>query len=168
MLRRMKGKRREHLSVRTVRHIAGLLSVALNKAFRAGTIQVNLMLRVELPTARPPTLDLSRPIKSWSSERPVERMDFHVDRDYVGNWRTPRRTLGIAVVRSRFGDRTLTISKSLEQTGDLIFAQPNGDHLEPDLVSQVIIRRMRRAGIPGASLHTLRHSLTCRYRGVII
>ena len=34
---------------------------------------------------------------------------------------------------------------------DLIFCQP-------DLVSQVIIRRMRKAGIKQASIHTLRHT----------
>jgi hypothetical protein len=33
-LLKAKGKRREHISTRTVRHVAGLLNVALNKAFR--------------------------------------------------------------------------------------------------------------------------------------
>jgi integrase len=41
---------------------------------------------------------------------------------------------------------------------DLIFCQPNGEYLEPDLVSQVIVRRMRSAGIKDGSLHTLRHT----------
>ena len=41
---------------------------------------------------------------------------------------------------------------------DLIFAGPDGDYLKPDLVSQVIVRRMRRAGIARASFHTLRHT----------
>ncbi len=40
----------------------------------------------------------------------------------------------------------------------LIFAAPNGDHLKPDLVSQVIVRRLREAGIKDASMHSLRHS----------
>ena len=33
-LLKLPGKRRKHISARTVRHVAGLLSVALNKAFR--------------------------------------------------------------------------------------------------------------------------------------
>jgi integrase len=41
---------------------------------------------------------------------------------------------------------------------DLIFAGPDGDYLKPDLVSQVIVRRMRKAGIARASFHTLRHT----------
>jgi hypothetical protein len=49
-LLRAKGKRREHISARTVRHVAGVLNVALNKAFRLELISVNPMLRVELPS----------------------------------------------------------------------------------------------------------------------
>ena len=41
---------------------------------------------------------------------------------------------------------------------EIVFAQPNGDYLLPDLVSQVIVRRLRKAGIANASFHTLRHS----------
>jgi integrase len=44
------------------------------------------------------------------------------------------------------------------QDHGLIFCQPDGNYHEPDLVSQVIVRRMRRAGITGASFHTLRHT----------
>lgn len=40
----------------------------------------------------------------------------------------------------------------------LVFAQPNGDFLDPALVSQTIVRRMVKAKIAGASFHTLRHS----------
>ena len=40
----------------------------------------------------------------------------------------------------------------------MIFCQPNGDYLRPDLVSQVIVRRLQKAGVRGASLHSLRHS----------
>jgi hypothetical protein len=53
-LLKAKGKRRDHISARTVRHVAGLLNVALNKAFRLELVQVNPMLRVELPSV-PPT-----------------------------------------------------------------------------------------------------------------
>jgi integrase len=41
---------------------------------------------------------------------------------------------------------------------NLVFSQPDGSYLNPALVSQTIIRRMRKAGIKGASLHSLRHS----------
>jgi integrase len=44
------------------------------------------------------------------------------------------------------------------QNNDLVFCQPDGRHHEPDLISQVIIRRMRKAGINKGSLHTLRHT----------
>jgi integrase len=42
--------------------------------------------------------------------------------------------------------------------GCLIFADDNGDYLKPDLVSQSVVRRIRKAGILDASLHSLRHS----------
>jgi integrase len=41
---------------------------------------------------------------------------------------------------------------------DLIFCEPDGNYHQPDLVSQVIIRRIRKAGIKNGSFHTLRHS----------
>ena len=41
--------------------------------------------------------------------------------------------------------------------GEMVFSKPDGSHLLPDLVSQTIVRRLRKAGIKGASLHTLRH-----------
>jgi integrase len=42
---------------------------------------------------------------------------------------------------------------------DLVFAEPNGDYLQPDLVSQTVIRRLRKAGIKRGSFHSLRHTL---------
>ncbi len=48
-LMREPGKRREHISARTVRHVAGVLQVALNEAFRLDMIMVNPMLKVKLP-----------------------------------------------------------------------------------------------------------------------
>ena len=46
------------------------------------------------------------------------------------------------------------------QDHDLVFCHPEGTYREPDLVSQVIIRRMRKAGVKQASIHTLRHTHT--------
>ena len=40
----------------------------------------------------------------------------------------------------------------------LIFADDHGGYLKPDLVSQLIVRRIRKAGITDASLHSLRHA----------
>jgi integrase len=40
----------------------------------------------------------------------------------------------------------------------MIICEVDGNYLQPDLVSQVIVRRMRKAGIKEGSLHTLRHS----------
>jgi len=44
------------------------------------------------------------------------------------------------------------------QDHGLIFCQPDGNYQQPDLVSQVVVRRMRKAGIKKASFHTLRHT----------
>jgi integrase len=43
--------------------------------------------------------------------------------------------------------------------GQLVFGRPDGSYLKPDLVSQTIVRRLQKAGIQGASLHTSRHTL---------
>src|SRR6185312_9795702 len=44
------------------------------------------------------------------------------------------------------------------QDNRLVFCQPDGSFLRPDLVSQTIARRIKKAGISSASLHTLRHT----------
>jgi integrase len=41
---------------------------------------------------------------------------------------------------------------------DLIFCELSGDHHEPDLISQVIVRRMHKADSTDGSMHTLRHT----------
>jgi integrase len=46
-----------------------------------------------------------------------------------------------------------------EYKGDLVFCEADGAMLRPDLVSQTIVRRLRKAGVTDASLHTLRHTL---------
>jgi integrase len=205
-LLKLPGKRREHISARTVRHVAGLLSVALNKAFRLELVPVNPMLRVELPAVQK---------KDAHSLTPDQ---IRALRDTCrGDWTFALVELALAIGARRgellalewadldWVSSTLTITKSLEQTkaglrikrpkngktrscrlpqsavvalqflreqqaehrrmfsGDyqdhrLIFCQPDGNYHEPDLVSQVIVRRMRRAGITGASFHTLPHT----------
>jgi hypothetical protein len=46
----------------------------------------------------------------------------------------------------------------------VIFCQPNGRDHEPDVVSQVVIRRMRKADIDSASSHTSPGRGACRCR----
>jgi len=50
--------------------------------------------------------------------------------------------------------------KNQKRTGHarLIFADDHGGYLKPDLISQLIVRRIRKAGINDASLHSLRHA----------
>jgi integrase len=205
-LLKAKGKRRKHVSARTVRHVAGVLNVALNKAFRLELIAVNPMLRVELPSfekhdARSLTPEEMRKL------RDACRGDWTFMLVEVALASGARRGELLALQWSdlNWTTRELTITKSLEQTraglrvkkpkngksrpcclppstivalqfqrdqqaehrrlfaGDykdngLIFCQPDGDFYEPDLVSQVVIRRMRKAGISGTSLHTSRHT----------
>jgi integrase len=44
------------------------------------------------------------------------------------------------------------------QDQGLVFCQVNGEFLKPHIVSQVISRRMKKAQIRGASLHSSRHA----------
>ena len=58
-------------------------------------------------------------------------------------------------------DQQAEIKKAFGGTyrdNNLVFAQPSGEHLMPDLVSQTVVRRLQKAGIPNASFHTLRHT----------
>jgi integrase len=41
---------------------------------------------------------------------------------------------------------------------DLVFATPDGDYLKPDSVTAKVCLLARKIGMPGVSLHTLRHS----------
>ena len=206
-LLKAQGKRRKHISARTVRHVAGLLNVALNKAFRLELIQVNPMLRAELPRVE------KTDARSLTPDE-IPRL-----RDACrGDWTFALVEMALATAARRgellalqwadldWTSGVLTISKSLEQTKagglrvkrpkngksrpcqlpqsalaalrfhkeqqqehrrlyaadykdlDLIFCEPNGDHHEPDLISQVIVRRMHKAGINDGSMHTLRHT----------
>jgi integrase len=205
-LLRAPGKRRKHVSARTVRHVAGLLNVALNKAFRLELIAVNPMLRVELPSVE------------RSQARSLTADEITALRGATrGHWAYALIELGLSTGARRgellalqwsdidWTKKAVVISKSLEQTGaglrvkatkterprvcalphaavvalqfqrdqqaehkrqfgkdyrdgNLVFCEPSGEHLQPDLVSQVVVRRMQKAGITNASMHTLRHT----------
>ena len=47
---------------------------------------------------------------------------------------------------------------AMYQKHDLVLCRPDGAYFSSDLVSQAICRRMKKAGIKDASLHTLRHT----------
>jgi integrase len=206
-LLRMKAKRIAHLSPKTVREIAAVLSVSLNEAFRLEKIMINPLLRVRLPKVE------RVEARSLSPEE-VRRL-----RDACsGDWTFVFIELALATGARRgellaltwsdvdWLNSALSISKSLEETragglrvkapkngkprrfrigqsviaslqfqqskvsehrrlcGDayqdngLIFCKPDGAYFSPDLVSQAIIRRMKKAGIGNASLHSLRHT----------
>ena len=200
------GKRRKHLSVRTVRNIAGVLNVALNKAFRLELIPVDPMFRVEQPKYKRKDARSLTP-EEMQALRKVCRGDWTFVLIELGLASGARRgeLLALTWLDVDWLSRTVTINKSLEQTKaglrlkgtkndemrvcrlpqaaivalqflkeqqtehrrlfgkdykdqGLVFCKPNGDFLTPDLISQTIIRRLRKAGIKDASLHSCRHS----------
>jgi integrase len=118
-LLRAKARRRKHLSTRTIRHVGGLLNVALNKAFRLGMILVNPMLRVELP--RVETSDVcSLTIAEILSLRETCRGDWTFALVETALATGGRRGELLALRWSDLNWMTgaLIISKSLEQTAD--------------------------------------------------
>lgn len=204
-LLKQKAIRREHISVHTVRHVAGLLQVALNEAFRLDLILVDPMLKVKLPSIE------QKEVKSLTPEqvgalRGICRGDWTFALVELALASGVRRgeLLALTWPDINWVTKSLFITKSLEQTAaglrvkttkskkprhftlgqsamaalqfqrdqqaehkrqfgkdyqdhGLVFAEPNGDYLRPDLVSQVIVRRLKKAGID-ASLHSLQHS----------
>ncbi len=200
------GKRREHISVRTMRHVAGVLQVALNEAFRLDMITVNPMLKVKLPCVEPPRAESLTP-EQVLALRAACRGDWTFSLVELALATGARRgeLLALTWANIDWVHKSIRIEHSLEQTmaglrvkspknkksrpcnlpetaiaalrfqrdqqrehrmkfgadyreNDLVFAEPNGDFLQPDLVSQTIVRRMRKAGIKRGSIHTLRHS----------
>jgi len=201
-----KAKRREHLSPKTIREIAGVLSVSLNEAFRLEKIAINPLLRVKLPKI------VRSDARSLTSEeiqrlREVCRADwtFTIVELALATGARRGELLSLTWHDVDWLNSTLTVNKSLEETRvglrvkspkngrsrrfavgqsviaalqflqaqqaehrrlcgagyqelDLVLCKPNGEYLHPDLVSQVICRRMKKAGIRDASLHTLRHT----------
>lgn len=205
-LMREPAKRRKHISARTVRHVAGVLQVALDEAFRLDMIAVNPMLKVRLPKVeRVEARALTQ--EEMDRLRSVCRGDWTLTFVDISLATGARRGELLSLEWSDIDwlNVTVTISKSLEQTraglrvkrpkngrvrkfrlgqtaiaslrflqeqqqerrrlfgpdykGELVFCEPDGSHLRPDLVSQTIVRRMQKAGIKDASLHTLRHTL---------
>jgi integrase len=194
-LRQAPAIRHAHLSDRTIRHIASLISVALDKASVLDLVPANPMAKVELPGFHPRDIR-SLVLSEIQALREVCRKD----------WTFPIVELALATGCRRgellalewrdvdWSARILSISKSLEETnagtrvkstksgkprlcrlphvamealrahrethptGKLIFTGATGSYRRPVLVSQTIVRRLRRAGVHDASMHTLRHT----------
>jgi integrase len=206
-LLRMKGKRVARLSTKTVREIAGVLSVSLNEAFRLEKININPLLRVKLPKVE------HKEARSLTPEE-VGKLREACQED----WTFIFIELALATGARRgellaltWGDvdwlnSSVTISKSLEemdggrlrvkppkngksrhfrigqtaihalqfqqaqvndhrrlcsdayQDNGLVFCKPDGGFFSPHQVTQAIARRLKKAGIANASLHTLRHT----------
>jgi integrase len=206
-LLRAKAKRREHLSGKSVREVASVLSGAMNKAFKLALIAVNPFQRVELPKVERVAQARSLAPDEVMALREVCRGDWTFTFIELSLSTGCRRGELLALVWSDvdYINSTLSISKSIEQTKaglrvkapksgktrkfgigqtavaalrflqehqqeshracgaehkdlGLVFCQPDGSHLSPALVSQVTVRRLRKAGIDDASLHTLRHT----------
>jgi integrase len=205
-LLKQKAVRREHISARTVRHVGGVLQVALNEAFRLDLIALNPMLKVKLPSVE------TKRAGSFSPEQVLALREA-----CRGDWTFTLVELAFATAARRgellalswanvdWVGKSVTIARSLEETAaglrlkspkigkerkcslpqtaivalqfqrdqqnehkrqfgkdyqdhDLVFAEPSGDFLQPALVSQVVVRRIRKAGIQTGSLHSLRHT----------
>lgn len=206
-LLRQPGKRREHISVRTMRHVAGVLQVALNEAFRLDLITVNPMLKVKLPSVEQKQTGSFTP-QDVGRLREACRGDwtFALIELTLATGARRGEMLALTWANVDWAGKSITIARSLEQTAaglrlkspknkkerrctlpetiivalqfhrdqqaehkmqfgadyqdrDLVFAEPNGDYLQPDLVSQTVIRRIRKAGIKRGSFHSLRHTL---------
>jgi integrase len=205
-LLRMPAKRRKHLAPKSIREIAGVLSVSLNEAFRLDKIPVNPLLKVKLPKVeRTEARALTQ--EEMDRLREVCRGDWTLTFIDISLATGARRgeLLALEWPDIEWLTATLMVSKSLEQTkaglrvkrpkggrvrkfrlgqtaiaslrflheqqrenrklldsdyqGQLVFCQPDGAPLRPDLVSQTIVRRLKKAKIKSASLHTLRHTL---------
>jgi integrase len=117
-LLRLKGKRREHLSPKTVRHIAGVLSAALSDAVELEMLPANPMLRLKGLPASDPT-----------DARSLTPDEMHALRDVCrGDWTFVLVELALAsgarrgeLLALRWADidwaaRILSVNKSLEQT----------------------------------------------------
>lgn len=200
------GRKRDHISSRTVRHIAGVINAAMNKAVRSALIDINPMLRVDLPavekhdarslTAQEIESLLAVCLNDWTHPLiqvamatgcrrgellALEWSDVDLSTGTIIVSKSLEQTCsGLRVKRPKSGrSRTFQLPQSAvvalkfqkESQADaqrlfgaayknhnLVFCKPDGSHLDPALVSQTIVRRMQKAGIADASLHTLRHT----------
>ena len=190
------AKRKKHLSARSVRHVAGLISSALSKAVRLELIPSNPMSKVELPPAEQ-TEARSLTAAQMKRLRNLCRGEWthlFVELALATGLRRGE-LLALTWADIHHTTRVLSVNKSLEETKrglrlkhtqsgksrrctlpqtvmillpqydrkgnlheGLLFPDEDGNWRKPALVSQIIARRMKQAGIKNASLHSLRHT----------
>ena len=202
-----KAKAARPLSAKTVRHIAGLLHIALQTAIRWKLLKSNPVDGVQLPKLvkhEGKALDAAQLANFVDAARAHGVYEFVMLATATGCRRGELCALTWADVD--FNARVLRVSKSLEQTKEglrvkptktekpreislprsaievlrthrgkqaenrrlfgpdyrddlnLVFATPEGDYLKPDTLTAKVCLLATKAGLKGASLHTLRHS----------
>jgi integrase len=205
--RNRKTKKARPLSAKTVRHISGLVHVALDTAIRWKLLKVNPVDGVVLPKLvkrEAQVLETEQISTFLEAARAQDVYEFVMLAVSTGCRRGELLALTWADVD--FVGRVLRLSKSLEQTKaglrvkcvknekpreislprssidmlrehrgrqsknrrlygpdyrddlNLVFATPEGDYLKPDSMTSKVCLLARKAGLNGASLHTLRHS----------
>jgi integrase len=202
-----KAKKSRPLGAKTVRHIAGLVHVALETAIRWKLLKVNPVDGVQLPKVpkrEAQVLDTGQLRAFLEAARAHGVYEFIMLATATGCRRGELLALTWADVD--FTGRLMRVSKSLEQTKgalrvkptktekpreislpksaievlrihrgrqaenrrlfgpdyrddlNLVFATPEGAYLKPDTLTAKICLLTSKAGLKGASLHTLRHS----------
>jgi integrase len=116
-LLKQKAVRREHISARTVRHVAGVLQVALNEAFRLDLITVNPMLKVKLPSVEQKRAGSFTP-EQVLSVREACRGDWTFTLVELAFATAARRgeLLALPWTNVDWAGMSVTIARSLEQT----------------------------------------------------
>jgi integrase len=202
-----KAKANRPLSAKTVRHIAGLVHVALETAIRWKLLKINPVDGCQLPKVikhEAKALDTAQLQAFLEAARAHGLYEFVMLAAATGCRRGELLALTWADVD--FMGRLMRVSKSLEQTREglrvkstktekpreislprsaievlrthrggqvenrrlfgpdyrddlnLVFATPEGDYLKPDTLTAKVCLLATKAGLKGASLHTLRHS----------
>jgi len=121
-LLRAKGKRREHISPRTVRHVAGLFSSALSEAVELEMLPANPMLRLRgLPAGEKPEIRALTP-DEIRALREVCRGDWTFPFVEVAMATGCRRgeLLALRWTDIDWDSRVLSVSRSLEQTAAVL------------------------------------------------
>jgi integrase len=107
--------------------------------------------RGELLALEWPDVDHSRRALSVSKSLEETAKGLKLKLPKSGKGRALTLPHSVLVLLPRYGARG-------ELKKGLIFPGPDGKWRKPAIVSQVIVRRLRKAGIAGASLHSLRHT----------
>lgn len=205
--RHRRTKEPRPLSAKTVRHIAGMVHVALETAIRWKLLKANPVDGVQLPKVQKreaTALEVAQISEFLDAARAHGVYEFVMIAASTGCRRG--ELLALTWPDIDFVGRIMRLSKSLEQTKaglrlkctkgekpreislpkssvevlrlhlarqvenrrlfgpdyredlNLVFAEPDGDYLKPDSMTSKVCLLASKAGLNGASLHTLRHS----------